>query len=77
MLQFSSITYEDALGEMTYIMFVKLYHNRFEELANWTQDLSESFLVSCFVSGLEDEVEVGVRMFHLNSMTQEIGLKQQ
>ena len=51
-----------------------MYHDKFEESVNWTQDLLTSFSISCFVNNLNDEIKVEVRVFHLNSMTNLVGL---
>lgn len=53
-----------------------MYHDKFEESVNWTQDLLTSFSISCFVNNLNDEIKVEVRVFHLNSMTNLAGLGQ-
>ena len=53
-----------------------MYHDKFEESINWTQDLLTSFSISCFVNNLNDEIKVEVRVFHLNSMTNLAGLGQ-
>lgn len=39
------------------------YQSRFERLANQNDGLPESFLVSCFVSGLKDETRLDVQLF--------------
>ncbi|KAL5827784.1 hypothetical protein ACOSQ4_019581 [Xanthoceras sorbifolium] len=38
---------------------VKDYQLQFERLANRIRDLPESFLISCFLSGLRDDIKVG------------------
>lgn len=53
---------------------VKAYQEQFKELANRTCGLSEEFFISCFISGLKDEIRTGVQMFKSTTLTQAIGL---
>lgn len=53
---------------------VRAYQEQFEILANKTHNLPESFFVSCFISGLKEEIQLGVLMFRPTSVTQAIHL---
>lgn len=75
--RFGPNTYEDAVGDLTKLKqttTVKAYQEQFEILANKTQNLPENFFVSCFISGLKEEIQPGVLMFRPTSITQAIGL---
>ncbi|KAH7557264.1 hypothetical protein JRO89_XS11G0091300 [Xanthoceras sorbifolium] len=49
---------------------IKDYQLQFERLANRIRDLPESFLISCFLSGLRDDVKVGVQLLKPVSLLQ-------
>lgn len=55
-------------------MSIKLYQERFEKLANRTKGLTEEFFVSCFVSGLKDEIKTEVQIFQPTTISHAIGL---
>lgn len=75
--RFGPNIFEDAIGELTKLTqtsTVKAYQERFEELANRTSGLTQEFFVSCFVSGLREDIRAGVQMFYPANITQAIGL---
>ncbi|KAA8550859.1 hypothetical protein F0562_002543 [Nyssa sinensis] len=75
--RFGDSLFDDAMGQLTklrQISTIKTYQEKFEELANKTNGLSEEFLVSCFVSGLKDEIKAGVQMFRPKNVFQAMGL---
>lgn len=75
--RFGPNTYEDVMGDLTKLRHtttVRVYQEQFEELANRTTNLPESFFISCFISGLKEEVKAGVQMFRPTTITQAIGL---
>ncbi|XP_077232454.1 uncharacterized protein LOC143869781 [Tasmannia lanceolata] len=75
--RFGPTAYEDSMGELKKLSqtsSVKQYQEKFEELVNRTNGLPEKFFVSCFISGLRDEIEAGVRMFKLTTINEAIGL---
>lgn len=75
--RFGDNVYNDAVGQLTKLKqwsTVKLYQDRFEELATKTTGLGEEFFVSCFVSGLKEEVKAGVQMFRPRTISQAMGL---
>lgn len=56
--------YEDAIGELTKLCqssTVKCYQERFEDLANRTNVLTQEFFVSFFLNGLKEENRAGYR----------------
>lgn len=62
-MRFGPNVFEDAIGELTKLQqhsTVRVYQERFEELANRTSGLTEEFFVSCFISGLKEEIKAGV-----------------
>lgn len=76
-MRFGPNVFEDAIGELTTLQqnsTVKAYQERFEELANRTTGLTEEFFVSCFISGLKEEIRAGVQMFQPGNISQAIGL---
>lgn len=76
-LRFGENVYDDAVGQLTKLKqwgSVKLYQEKFEELANKTSGLSEEFFISCFVSGLKEEIRGGVQMFRPKSISEAMGL---
>ncbi|KAK9287680.1 hypothetical protein L1049_016118 [Liquidambar formosana] len=75
--RFDPNVYEDAVGELTKLnqeSNVQIYQEKFEELANRTSGLPEEFFVSCFISGLKEEIKAGVQMFKPTNMVETIGL---
>ncbi|KAA8519441.1 hypothetical protein F0562_013684 [Nyssa sinensis] len=75
--RFGDSLFDDVVGQLTklrQISTVKTYKEKFEELANKTNGLSEEFFVSCFVSGLKDEIKAGVQMFRPRNVSQAMGL---
>lgn len=41
------------------------YQRQFDRLAYRTQNLSESFFICCFLSGLQEDIKIGVQMLKL------------
>lgn len=77
LLRFGGNAYEDPVGQLTKLKqwsSVKTYQEKFEELANKTTGLSEDFFVSCFISGLKEEILAGVKMFAPRTIAQAMGL---
>lgn len=76
-MRFGENVFEDAMGQLTKLRqwsTVKSYQEKFEELANKTTGLTEEFFISCFVSGLKDEIKGGVQMFRPSTISQAMGL---
>ncbi|KAA8538007.1 hypothetical protein F0562_027413 [Nyssa sinensis] len=75
--RFGDSLFDDVVGQLTklrQISTVKTYQEKFEELANKTNELLEEFFVSCFVSGLKDEIKAGVQIFRPRNVSQAMGL---
>ncbi|XP_077235247.1 uncharacterized protein LOC143877215 [Tasmannia lanceolata] len=53
---------------------MKEYQEKFEEYATRTTGLSEEFFVSCFISGLKEEIRMTVQMFKPITISQALGL---
>lgn len=53
---------------------MELYQSQFEELANRTEGLNVSFMISCFVGGLKEEIRLSVQMLKPTTLTDAIGL---
>lgn len=69
--------YDNDTGALTKLKqtgSVKDYYECFEELANRTKRLPEEFFVSCFISGLKEDIQPVVQMFGPTSMLQALGL---
>lgn len=67
----------DAVGQLTKLKqwrTVRLYQDKFKEMATKSSGLSEEFFISCFVSGLREEVRAGVQMFQPKTISQAMGL---
>lgn len=57
--RFGPNSHEDAMGDLTklrQVTSVRAYQEQFEELANQTRNLPETFFISCFISGLRDDI---------------------
>lgn len=69
--------YEDLKGASTKLQqacSVNKYQAQFERLSNQTIGLSEGFFLSCYVSGLKEEIWAAVRMFKPTTIMQAIRL---
>lgn len=69
--RFSTGAFEDPVGLLTKLQQtsnVQDYQDQCETLANQTDGLTESFMVSYFVAGLKEEVRLGVQMFKPTSL---------
>lgn len=77
LLRFRTHRYDDPMESMMKLRqttIVEEYKCQFEALANRLKGLDESYKLSCFLSGLKDEVRVMVRMLNLNSIHLAYGL---
>lgn len=76
-IRFGPSNYEDhqgALAKLTQRSSVAIYQTQFETLANRTTNSSQSFLTSCFVSGLQPNIRSEVLAFRPTVMAKAIGL---
>ena len=53
---------------------VVVYKGQFEALSNRIKGLSDSHKLSCFLSGLKDEVRLPVKMLHPKNLNEAFGL---
>ncbi|KAK3194685.1 hypothetical protein Dsin_025995 [Dipteronia sinensis] len=71
--RFGSLEEADAGGSLSKLRQtwpVREYQLQFERLANKTIDLPESFLISCFIYGLHDDIKAGVQLLKSTSLLQ-------
>eukprot|EP00268_Persea_americana_P026380 TRINITY_DN25777_c0_g2_i1.p1 TRINITY_DN25777_c0_g2~~TRINITY_DN25777_c0_g2_i1.p1 ORF type:complete len:105 (-),score=12.74 TRINITY_DN25777_c0_g2_i1:2368-2682(-) len=65
LVRFQPSQYEDPtslLSKLGQTSTVEHYQTQFEELNNRPNGLNESFMVSCFVGGLKEEIRLNVPM---------------
>jgi hypothetical protein len=70
--RFEKGSYDDpmeALVKLKQTASVKVYKCQFETLANRVIGLLDYLKLSCFLGGLSDDIQLPVRMFHLNTIT--------
>ncbi|XP_038981135.1 uncharacterized protein K02A2.6-like [Phoenix dactylifera] len=75
--RFGPNQYEDPTGLLTKLRqstSVEHYQTLFEELANRTEGLNESFMISCFVGGLREDIRLSVQMLRPRTLSDAIGL---
>ncbi|KAJ4965781.1 hypothetical protein NE237_017630 [Protea cynaroides] len=66
--------HQGALSKLTQTASVQDYQSQFEALANHTTNISSSFLISCFISGLRPDIRSEVLAFRPATMSQTIAL---
>ena len=64
----------EALTKLKQITTMAVYKSKFEMLSNRIRNLSESHKLSCFLSGLRDEVRLAVRMQNPRTLSAAFGL---
>ncbi|KAF5463495.1 hypothetical protein F2P56_019406, partial [Juglans regia] len=77
LLRFGLTAYDDpmeALTRLKQVSTVVIYKAQFEALSNRLRGLTESHKLSCFLSGLRDEIRLPVRMFKPLSLNVAFGL---
>lgn len=77
LVRFGPSEYRDIQGELaklTQTTSVADYQSRFEALANQTTGVPESFLQSCFESGLRNDIRREVRALQPHSLMQAVNL---
>ena len=75
--RFGSTAYDDPMEALTRLRqtsTVALYKGEFEALANRIRGLSPQHKLSCFLSGLKDEVRLPVRMLNPPTLIATFGL---
>lgn len=76
-IRFGSSSYDDPMEAITRLRqtsTVSVYKSQFEVLSNRLRGLSESYKLSCFLSGLKDEIRLPIRILHPNSLSSAFGL---
>ena len=72
-----TITYEDpmeALTRLRQMTNVVAYNGQFEALSNRLKGFSNVHKLSCFFSGLRDEIRLPVKMLNLKNLNEAYGL---
>ncbi|XP_042988692.1 uncharacterized protein LOC122316222 [Carya illinoinensis] len=64
----------EALTRLKQTTSISLYTSQFEALANRLKGLSERHKMSCFISGLKDEIRIPVKMFNPLNLGAAFGL---
>lgn len=64
----------ESLTKLRQTSNVVAYKGRFEALSNKIKGLSDSHKLSCFLSGLKDEVRLPVKMLHPKNLNEAFGL---
>ena len=75
--RFGSSAYKDPMEALTRLQQTRNvvnYKGHFETLSNRIRDLSENHKLSCFLSGLKDEVRLPVKMLHLKNLNEAFNL---
>ena len=76
-VRFGSNSYDDPMETLTRLRqtsSVAMYKAQFEVLSNRIKGLSSSHKLSCFLSGLKDEIRLLVRMLNPQSLNEAFGL---
>ena len=76
-IRFGAIAYDDPMETLTRLRqvgSVALYKGQFEALSNRIKELSENHKLSCFLSGLKDEIRLPIRMLNPQNLSAAYGL---
>ena len=76
-MRFGSTAYDDPMEVLTRMRqssTVALYKAEFEAVSNRIKGLSPLHKLSCFLSGLKDEIQLLVRMLNPSTMNEAFGL---
>ena len=76
-VRFGTTAYDDPMETLTrlrQISSVVVYKAQFEVLSNRIKGLSSAHKLSCFLSGLKDEIRHPVRMLNPQSLNEAFGL---
>jgi hypothetical protein len=77
LVRFGPTSYDDPMESLTRLRqthSVAAYKAQFEALSNRLRGLTEPYKLSCFLSGLKDEIRLPVRMLALTGLGQAFGL---
>ena len=75
--RFGALAYDDpmeALIKLRQVSSVSSYKAQFEPLSNRIKELSKKHKLSCFLSGLRDEICLPVKMFNPQNLNSTFGL---
>ncbi|XP_075643266.1 uncharacterized protein LOC142614597 [Castanea sativa] len=75
--RFGALAYDDpmeALTKLRQVSSVSTYKAQFEAVSNRIKELSEKHKLSCFLSGLKDEIRLPVKMFNPKTLNSAFGL---
>ena len=75
--RFGAIAYEDPMEALTRLkqtISVVVSKGQFKALSNIIQGLLENHMLSCFLSGLKDDVRLAVKIFSPRSLNKAFGL---
>ena len=76
-VRFGAVSYDDPMESLTRLKqtsSVIAYKGQFEAISNRVQSLSEPYKLSCFLSGLKDEVRLIIRMLSPKNLNEAFGL---
>ena len=75
--RFGTLAYDDpmeALTKLRLVSSVSSYKAQFEALSNRIKELFEKHKLSCFLSGLRDEILLPIKMFNPQNLNSAFGL---
>lgn len=75
--RFGPTDYEDpaeALTRLKQVTTIAVYQAEFEKLSQQVDNLPENYLVSCFISGLSDEIRLDVKVKQPRTLSDAIGV---
>ena len=76
-MRFAATSYDDPMKSLTklkQISSVLAYRGQFKAVSNKVRNLPESHKLSCFLSGLKDEVRLLMRMLGPKTLNEAFGL---
>ena len=77
LIKFGSSAYKDPMEALTRLRQtsnVINYKGQFQALSNRIRDFSENHKLSCFLSGLRDEIRLPVKMLNPKTLNEDFGL---
>jgi len=73
-VRFGASAYDDPLARLRQVSSVAIYDGQFKALSNRINEISEKHKLSCFLSGLKDEIRLPVRMLNPQNLNTAFGL---
>ena len=77
LIRFGLSAYEDPMEALTRLRQTSNvigYKGQFKALSNRIRDLSENHKLSCFLSGLRDEIRLPIKMLNPKTLNEAFGL---